>query len=676
MRQIRIHRHFHAFGVDHHKLHFIRRCLVEEAHQHGVEAHAFARARRTGDEHMGHGGEIPDGGAPFDVLAEGHRQQGRGTLEGFRLDQLAEVDGGAVQVGDFHAHGIASRHRGLDTDGFGLEAAGKVVGQVGEPAHADARGGADFKQRDHRAGRHPDQFALNIEFGEAVHQAGALFLQHFPRGQGIALLRLLEQVQRRHGIGAFAQDRFRCGGSRSHGCVDAGLRGLGRSLRRCRSRLYGGLSGRGWSCRLCDSLYRLRRLLPLGNGLGGILLRRERKDVPRLLRGVRNRLLRLFRVGLCRLNRSLLLRRIRLHGLNLQFRLRPRGGGLRFGNGEGQQRVFPGEKVHGLGGGIRRRSQVDVHLRRECSRSRTRFFRLKIKGVVLGRRFPELERIPCVLFRRGGRFLRRQGEGRIHAERLLALGRGPFLFIMDVEQRDDVGGRFPFRFFVLVGQPDFGQGDLGHGYLGKALRQVVEREGRPAQLFSQQGPPLADKRDPRDAEGHLKGDEQQEQPDQGRPHRTEQGGELGIEAHAEHTSAPDVSDAEVPGRTEGNEASRQKGEAEPAPPRHGEPCGDAARSPSEEDEGPDKRGEPENIDQKPAEVRAEEPGVIFDDCRVAHGMVDAGVVLIKGHQAQEHQQSPENKKKPKQFPGDLASVRNGNLLRRSPFCLHDRDIRR
>ena len=73
-----------------------------------------------------------------------------------------------------------------------------------------------------------------------------------------------------------------------------------------------------------------------------------------------------FRVGLCRLNRSLLLRRIRLHGLNLRFRLRSRAGrALRFGNGEGQQRVFPGEKVHALGGGIRRRSQVDVHLRRE-----------------------------------------------------------------------------------------------------------------------------------------------------------------------------------------------------------------------------------------------------------------------------------------------------------------------
>ena len=111
-------------------------------------------------------------------------------------------------------------------------------------------------------------------------------------------------------------------------------------------------------------------------------------------------------------------------------------------------------------------------------------------------------------------------------------------------------------------------------------------------------------------------------------------------------AAPDVSDAEVPGRTEGNAASRQKGEAEPAPPRHGEPCGDAARSPSEEDEGPDKRGEPENIDQKPAEVRAEEPGVIFADCRVAHGMVDAGVVLIKGHQALEHQLSAYIKNKP------------------------------
>ena len=202
---------------------------------------------------------------------------------------------------------------------------------------------------------------------------------------------------------------------------------------------------------------------------------------------------------------------------------------------------------------------------------------------------------------------------------------------MDLEQRDDAGGRFFFAFLILLGQPDFGQGDLGHGYLGKALRQVVEGEGRPAQLFLQQGPSFADKRKPRDAEGHLKGDEQQEQPDQGRPHRAEQGGELGIKGHAEHAAAPDVADAEVPGRTEGNEASRQKGKAEPAPPRHGEPCGDAARPPRKEDERPDKRGEPEDVDQKPAEVCAEEPGVIFDDCRVAHGMVDAGVILIKGH---------------------------------------------
>ena len=407
MRQIRIHRHFHALGVDHHELHFIRRGFVEEAHQHGVEAHAFARSRRTGDEHMGHGGEIPDGGAPFDVLAEGHRQQGRRTLEGFRLDQLTEVDGGAVQVGDFHAHGVASRHGGLNADGFGLEAAGEVVGQVGEPAHADARSGADFKQGNHRAGRHPNQFALNIEFGEAVHQACALLLQHFPRGQGIALLRLLEQIQRRHGIGALAQEGFRCGGGRPHGRVDAGLRGLGRILRHCLrrwGRLYGRLGGRGRSRRLCGSLYRLRRLLPLGNGLRGILLGRERKGVLRLIRGVGSR----FRVGLRRLSRGLLLRRIRLYGVNrgLRFRLRLCGGGRHFRDGQGQQRVFPGEKIDGLGGGIRRGGQADVRLRRGCPRPRTRFFRLELKGI-LGRRLPELERFPCAFFRRGGRFLRR-----------------------------------------------------------------------------------------------------------------------------------------------------------------------------------------------------------------------------------------------------------------------------
>ena len=66
-------------------------------------------------------------------------------------------------------------------------------------------------------------------------------------------------------------------------------------------------------------------------------------------------------------------------------------------------------------------------------------------------------------------------------------------------------------------------------------------------------------------------------------------------------SAPDAPDAEVPGRTEGNEASRQKGEAEPA--THGMVNhGDAARPPLRKTRGQDKRGEPENIDQKPVEV--------------------------------------------------------------------------
>ena len=135
---------------------------------------------------------------------------------------------------------------------------------------------------------------------------------------------------------------------------------------------------------------------------------------------------------------------------------------------------------------------------------------------------------PCVLFRRGGRFLRRQGEGGSMLSGSSRLGVGLSSSSWMSNSAMTSGAVSPSA-FLSCGATRFWAGRPWAWIPWKALRQVVEREGRPAQLFSQQGPPLADKRDPRDAEGHLKGDEQQEQPDQGRPHRTEQGGELGIE---------------------------------------------------------------------------------------------------------------------------------------------------
>lgn len=38
-------------------------------------------------------------------------------------------------------------------------------------------------------------------------------------------------------------------------------------------------------------------------------------------------------------------------------------------------------------------------------------------------------------------------------------------------------------------------------------------------------------------------------------------------------------------------------------------------------------------------------------------MVDAGVIDVKGQQAEQHKKRPEQQKKPEQFTGELATVR-------------------
>ena len=237
---------------------------------------------------------------------------------------------------------------------------------------------------------------------------------------------------------------------------------------------------------------------------------------------------------------------------------------------------------------------------------------------------------------------------------------------MQIKEGDHVGGAFRLRGLAFLGGGCLLGGSAHTGKFGQTFRQVVERKGRAAELFFQQEPRPADEREPRDAEGQLKGEEEQEEPDERGPHRAEERGEARVEGHAEHPSAAHVPKAEVPRCAEGDEAGGQQRKAAPAPPRHGEPRGDAARAPGDEDGGPDQRGEAEDVHQKPAQIRAEESGVVLHDGGIAHGVVDAGIVLIEGHQAEQHQQSPENEKEPKQLPGDFSSVRNGNLPRPFP----------
>ena len=71
MRNALVHAQFDALGIDQNQPHLRRRGAEQQAHDHGVDGHRFARAGGTGDEHVRHGGEIGGDDAAVDVFAHG-----------------------------------------------------------------------------------------------------------------------------------------------------------------------------------------------------------------------------------------------------------------------------------------------------------------------------------------------------------------------------------------------------------------------------------------------------------------------------------------------------------------------------------------------------------------------------------------------------------------------------
>ena len=107
---------------------------------------------------------------------------------------------------------------------------------------------------------------------------------------------------------------------------------------------------------------------------------------------------------------------------------------------------------------------------------------------------------------------------------------------------------------------------------GQSRLQTVAECGAGRKTAFEKTRSRPDQGKPGDAERQFQREKEQKQPDKEGTHRIEHGGRLLVQAHPEHPAAAHVADAEIPGRAHGNKADRQKDEAAPAPPRHGEPC--------------------------------------------------------------------------------------------------------
>src|SRR6202034_195856 len=164
VRNAFVHAQLNALGIDEDEAHLLRRRLVEHGHDHGVDGHGFAAAGGTGDEDVGHGGQIRDDDAAVDVFAHG---QGEFALRGGEVlgfDDVAEPDGLALVVGDLNAHGAFAGHA-LDEDGFGFGSEAEVFGEAGDAAVLDAGVGTELEGGDDGAGVDLDDLAGDVELG-------------------------------------------------------------------------------------------------------------------------------------------------------------------------------------------------------------------------------------------------------------------------------------------------------------------------------------------------------------------------------------------------------------------------------------------------------------------------------------------------------------------------------
>ena len=71
VRDALVHAKLDAFGIDQDQAHLRGRSLVEQRHDHGIDGHGFAAASGTGDEHVGHRGQVGDDDAAVNVFAHG-----------------------------------------------------------------------------------------------------------------------------------------------------------------------------------------------------------------------------------------------------------------------------------------------------------------------------------------------------------------------------------------------------------------------------------------------------------------------------------------------------------------------------------------------------------------------------------------------------------------------------
>ena len=182
--------------VHHDEADFLRRGLVQQRDQHGVDAHRLTGAGGTGNQHVRHLGNVTDDRLAGDVLADGKGQAAFRVGKRRRADTLADKDG----IDGFVRHLDADRdliRNGRDTHVCRAERQCNVVRQCGDARDFDAARDGQLKAGDRRSADNADDLCLDVERVERIEQARRAFAQLGLRTGYRSVLALRQQVDRR-----------------------------------------------------------------------------------------------------------------------------------------------------------------------------------------------------------------------------------------------------------------------------------------------------------------------------------------------------------------------------------------------------------------------------------------------------------------------------------------------
>ena len=200
--------HLEALGIDHEKTDVLGAVFHEKARDDPVQADRLPGSRRSGDQQVGHPGEVGGVGLSGHGFSDRQGQGGRNGPKGKALVDLPEGDRGAARVRNLDSDGGLVRNRDLDPDLGNLEGQGQLARQPRDPVDLESRRGREFEEGDDGTGLGAGHPARHLVDAEELGQRLLGLRDEGVRIRSLPSRRIEKRGRRGPGVGGdFKKDR-------------------------------------------------------------------------------------------------------------------------------------------------------------------------------------------------------------------------------------------------------------------------------------------------------------------------------------------------------------------------------------------------------------------------------------------------------------------------------------